>query len=66
MKGHIDDYIVPTIWIEIQSRIYPLQDSDTPLHYAVVGGRATCVEHLLSTPDSDVNIKNRVSWSSKF
>ena len=43
--------------------LYPLQGSDTPLHLAAEGGHTTCVEHLLSTPGIDVNIKDRVSWS---
>ena len=44
--------------------LYPLQDGDTctPLHIAAKRGHTTCVEHLLSTPGIDVNIKNRVSW----
>ena len=43
---------------------YSLQyDGDTPLHLAAEGGHTTCMEHLLSTPDIDVNITNRVSWS---
>ena len=44
--------------------LYPLQGSDTPLHYAAREGHTTCVEHLLSTPGIDVNIKDKwVSWS---
>ena len=63
MKGHVDDialhvYIVPTMWTEL---LYPLQIGDTPLHFAARGGHTTCVEHLLSTPGIDVNIKNMVS-----
>ena len=43
---------------------YPLQGGDTPLHLATKGGHnTTCVEHLLSTPGIDVNIKNKVSLS---
>ena len=67
IKGHVDDhvlrvhaYIVPTILTEL---LYPLQNGITPLHYAVEGVYTTCVEHLLSTPGIDVNIKNKVSWS---
>ena len=45
---------------------YPLQDGNTPLHHAAMGGHTTFVEHLLSTPGIDVNIKNRVSWSTEF
>ena len=41
----------------------PLQGGNTPLHLAAKGGRTTCVEHLLSTPGIDVNIKNKASWS---
>ena len=37
---------------------------DTPLLLAARGGHTTCVEHLLSTPGIDVNIKNRVTWSN--
>ena len=43
--------------------LYPLQDGFAPLYLAVVGDHTTCVEHLLSTPGIDVNIKSRVSWS---
>ena len=43
--------------------LYPLQYGHTPLHLAAEGGHLTCVEHLLSTPGIDVNIKDRVSWS---
>ena len=70
MKGHVDDhvlhvhvYIVPTMLTEL---LYPLQDGDTPLHFAVREGHTTCVEHLLSTPGIDVSIKNRVSWSTEY
>ena len=41
--------------------LFPLQDGNTPLHYAARGGYSTCVEHLLSTPGIDVNIKDKVS-----
>ena len=41
--------------------LFPLQDGDTPLRYAVMGGYAACVEHLVSTPGIDVNIKDGVS-----
>ena len=41
--------------------VYSLQDGDTPLHYAAWGDHTTCVEHLLSAPGIDVNIKDRVS-----
>ena len=37
-------------------------DCYTPLHFAAMGGHTTCVEHLLSTPGIDVNIKGWVSW----
>ena len=43
--------------------LYPLQGGHTPLHHAARKGHTTCVEHLLSTPGIDVNIKNDVSWS---
>ena len=42
--------------------LYSLQDGGTPLHLAAMGGHTTCVEHLLSTPGVDVNIKDKVSW----
>ena len=43
--------------------LYPLQYGGTPLHFAARGGHTTCVEHLLSTPGIDVNVKSEVSWS---
>ena len=55
-------YIVPTILTEL---LYPLQYSDTsPLLLAAKRGHNTCVEHLLSAPGIDVNIKDRVSLST--
>ena len=42
--------------------LYPLQDGDTLLHLVASGGHTTCVEHLLSTPGIDVNVKDEVSW----
>ena len=71
MKGHVDDhvlhvhvyvYIVPTMLTEL---LYPLQKGYAPLYLAVVGNYITCVEHLLSTPGIDVNIKDEVSWCIK-
>ena len=44
--------------------LYPLQYGDTPLHCATKEGHTTCVEHLLSTCGINVNIKNRVGWST--
>ena len=41
--------------------LYPLQNGDTPLHYAAREGHTPCVERLLSTPGIDVNIKNKAS-----
>ena len=41
--------------------LFPLQDDNTPLRYAVMGGYAACVERLLSTPGIEVNINDRVS-----
>ena len=52
--------IVPII---LSEPFYPLQYGGTPLSYAAEGGHTTCVEHLLSTPGIDVNIKSEVSWS---
>ena len=43
--------------------LYPLQYKDTALHFVAKSGHTACVEHLLSTPGIDVNIKNMVSWS---
>ena len=58
---HVHDvYIVPTMLTEL---LYPFQDGDTPLHLALRGGHTACVEHLLSTPGIDVNIKGNVSQS---
>ena len=51
-------YIVPTMLTEL---LYPLQDGHTPLHLAAREGHTTSVEHLLSTPGIDVNIKDVVS-----
>ena len=71
MKGHVDDhiihvhvYIVPTMLAEL---LYPLQYcGNTPLHLAAKEGHTTIVEHLLSTPGIDVNIKTGVSWSTEY
>ena len=47
--------------------LYPLQwNGYTPLHFAAKGGHTNCVEHLLSTPGIDVNIEDRVSWSTEI
>ena len=70
IKGHVDYhllhvhvYIVSTMLTEL---LYPLQYGYTPLHYAAMGGRTTCVKHLLSTQGIDVNIKDKVSWSTLY
>ena len=70
MKRHVDDhvlhihvYIVPTMLTEL---LYPLQYGDTPLHLAANGGHTACVEYLLSTTGIDVNIRNKVSWSTEY
>ena len=55
--------IVPTTLAEI---LYPPQDGYTPLHLAAKSGHTACVEHLLSTPGIDVNIKDWVSSSTTF
>ena len=57
-------YGVSTIWTELHV-LYPLQAGSTPLHFAARGGHITCVEHLLSIPGVDVNVKNKVSWSNE-
>ena len=41
--------------------LYPLQEGYTPLHLAARRGHTTCVEHLLSTPGINVNIRDEVS-----
>ena len=51
-------YIVLNILTEL---LYSLQEGNTPLHLAAMGGHTTCVECLLSTPGIDVNIQNVVS-----
>ena len=56
-------YIVPTMLAEL---LYPLQYGRTPLHWAAREGHTTCMEHLLSIPGIDVNIKDRVSWHSRL
>ena len=55
LNGVVDDHEL----------LYPLQREYTPLHLAAEGGHTACVEHLLSTPRIDVNIKDVVSWSIK-
>ena len=47
---------------------YPLQRGYTPLHHATLGGDTihVCVEHLLSTPGIDVNIKDMVSMFTEY
>ena len=65
MKGHVDEHvhvhIVPNMLTEL---LYPLQYGGGTL--AAMEGHTTCVKHLLSTPDIDVNIKNEVSWSTEY
>ena len=60
---HVHMCILPTMLTEL---LYPLQIGRTPLHSATVMGRTSCVEHLLSTPGIDVNIKDKVSWSIEY
>ena len=56
--------ILPTMLAEL---LYPLQyNLYTPLHEAVIKGHTTCVEQLLSTPGIDVNIKDKVSWTTEY
>ena len=52
LNGVVDDHEL----------LYPLQYGYTPLYLAAKEGHTTCVEHLLSTPGINVNIKNIVSW----
>ena len=49
------------MYIILTELLYQLQRSNTPLHLAAMGGHTTCVEHLLSTPGIDVNVKDGVS-----
>ena len=39
----------------------PFQYGIAPLHYAASLGDTACLEHLLSTPGIDVNLKDKVS-----
>ena len=56
---HIYMYIPPSL---LAGRLQPLQyDGDTILHLAARAGHIACVEHLLSSPDIDVNIEGTVS-----
>ena len=50
LNGVIDDHEL----------LYPLQDGNTPLHFAAMEGHTTWVERLLSTPGIVVNNKNKV------
>ena len=54
LNGVVDDHELHVL--------YPLQYGHAPLHWAASGGHTTCVEHLLSTPGIDLNIKDWVSW----
>ena len=38
--------------------LYAPQGGDAPLHFAARKGHTTCMEHLLSIPGIDVNIRN--------
>ena len=60
---HVHVYIAPTMLTEL---LYPLQDGDTPLHLAARRGHTACVEHLLSTPGIDVNIRDKVSCTTEY
>ena len=67
MKDHVGDHILHVhVYIVPTGQLYPLQDGNTPLHFAAKGGHTTCVEHLLSTPGTVVNIKDMVSWSTEY
>ena len=48
----------------MSTELYVLYTCQYALHFAAMGGHTTCVEHLLSTPGIDVNIKDEVSWST--
>ena len=59
-------YIIPTIYRYMSNYMYYiLQNGDTPLHIAVKNDHTTCSEHLLSTPDIDMNIMNKVRMDIK-
>ena len=60
---HVHVYIGPTMLTEL---LYPLQFGHAPLHIAAMEGHTTCVEHLLSTPGIEVNIRDVVSWSTEY
>ena len=71
LKGYVDDLvlhvhvcIVPTMFTEL---LYPFQyHGYTPLHIVAMKGRTTIVEHLISTPGIEVNIKDLVSLSPEY
>ena len=44
--------------------LYPFQFGYTPLHIAARVGNTACLEHILSAHCIDVNIKDKVSWST--
>ena len=64
IRGFIFEGAMLMTMYRLHVLLYQLQ-CGTPLHCAAKGGHATCVEHLLSTPGIDVNIKNGVSWSTE-
>ena len=57
MASQFEDHLFhePTVLAE------PLQDGNTPLHLAAMGGHATCVERLICTLGIDVKINDLVS-----
>ena len=57
---HVHVYIVPAM-LTVLHVFYPLQEGNTPLHFAAKGGHITCLERLLSAPGIDVNIMDGVS-----
>ena len=61
IHNHLQDVFMSILIV----LLYPLQDGNTPLHFAVLEDHTTCVEHLLSTSDIDINIKNEVSWCNE-
>ena len=56
--------VLPFLHVHVIT-LYSLQGGYTPLHLTTMKGHATCVEHLLSTPGIEVNIRGWVSWPTR-
>ena len=60
-------YIMLYMYISLKCKIICIfQEGASPLVLAVSGGHSTCVEHLLSAPGIDVNIKDMVSVTIEY